>query len=69
MIDDLRMKMVMDVCDHQMRLVRLRDREERQWQQYKANGISDAVKRAEFEAKNYLDSAEGSDLVHFSINQ
>jgi hypothetical protein len=63
------MKMVMDVCDHQMRLVRLRDREERQWQQYKANGISDAVKRAEFEAKNYLDSAEGSDLVHFSINQ
>ena len=43
-----------------MRMVRNRDKQEREWQQYKEEGIATAIKRAEFEAVKYLESAEGS---------
>jgi len=46
-------------CHYKMRLVRSRDRQERQWQQYKTNALADAVKRAEFDAMEYLESAQG----------
>jgi len=40
-------------------LVRVRDKKDRQWEAYKMNGLNDAMKRAEHEAKLYLDSVEG----------
>jgi hypothetical protein len=42
-----------------MHIVRKRDKAERLWKIYKENGIADAVKRAEAEAKKYVDSVEG----------
>lgn len=42
-----------------MRLVRNRDKQEREWQQYKQNGIAESIRRAEFDARHYLDSADG----------
>eukprot|EP01034_Spumella_vulgaris_P027251 gene27251-33943_t len=44
-------------------LVRLKDKEDRVWQAYKASGLEDAVKRAESEAKVYLESMEGKDWL------
>eukprot|EP01038_Epipyxis_sp_PR26KG_P009415 gene9415-12681_t len=41
------------------RIVLLQDKQERLWNTYKVNGINDAIKRAENEAKLYLDSIEG----------
>ena len=41
-------------------IVRKRDKAERLWKIYKENGIADAVKRAEAEAKKYVDSVPGS---------
>jgi hypothetical protein len=40
-------------------LIRQRDKEDRLWQAYKNNGILDAIKRAEVEARTYLDSENG----------
>lgn len=40
-------------------LVRERDKHDRMWQAYKSDGMRDAMKRADYEAKLYLDSAEG----------
>lgn len=40
-------------------LVREREKHDRLWNAYKSDGLRDAVKRAEYEAKLYLDSAEG----------
>jgi hypothetical protein len=40
-------------------LVRQRDKQERLWNAYKVDGVLDAMKRAEHEAKLYLESAEG----------
>jgi len=40
-------------------LVRVRDKNDRLWEAYKMNGLNDAMKRAEHEAKLYLDSMEG----------
>ena len=42
-----------------MHLVFKRFKQERLWQAYKVNGIADAVKRAELEAHEFLDSLEG----------
>ena len=50
-----------------MRMVRNRDKQEREWQQYKEEGIATAIKRAEFEAVKYLESAEGSAPLHYSF--
>ncbi len=41
-------------------LVLKRQKQERLWDAYITNGIDDAVKRAEKEAKDYLDSTEGA---------
>ena len=40
-------------------LVRERDKHDRLWQLYKSDGMRDAMKRADYEAKLYLDGAEG----------
>lgn len=40
-------------------LVREREKNDRLWNAYKSDGIRDAVKRAQYESKLYLDSAEG----------
>lgn len=40
-------------------LVRQREKHDRLWNAYKSDGMRDAMKRAEYEAKLYLDSAEG----------
>jgi hypothetical protein len=39
--------------------VREREKNDRLWNAYKSDGIRDAIKRAEYESKLYLDSAEG----------
>jgi hypothetical protein len=40
-------------------LVREREKHDRLWNAYKSDGMRDAIKRAEYESKLYLDSAEG----------
>ena len=40
-------------------LVRRRDRQDRVWQAYKSSGLEDAMRRAEHEARRYLNSHEG----------
>ena len=42
-----------------MRIIRDRDKDDRIWRKFKSDGMNDAVRRAEYEAKQYLDSAEG----------
>lgn len=42
-----------------MSIVRVKDKEERIWNTYKINGIRDAIKRAEYEAHDYLKSKAG----------
>ena len=46
-------------------LVRVRDKKDRQWEAYKMNGLNDAMKRAEHEAKLYLDSVDG--MLYYAI--
>jgi hypothetical protein len=38
-----------------MRIIRQRDKDDRLWRKFKSDGINDAVKRAEYEAKVLTD--------------